>query len=122
MLDKLRWPVLALAQPAAVQLSLFPDFAEPADELASEWDLALRLTEADRRQASPEQMLAVQRLDDLILAISGPKYFYYWTDEALVKSPKWEEIRAAAKEVAEAFGWKITHPGPPSGIYIGGSL
>jgi len=59
MLDKLRWPVLALAQPAAVQVRLFPDFAEPADELASEWDLALRLNDAERRQAPREKMLAI---------------------------------------------------------------
>lgn len=116
MKGELEWCVLALAMPAEVQLALFPDFACKADELALELDRCLY--ELQDPGVTEEQKAAAQALDGLVGAMSGPSSAHLWTDEALRSHPAWEGVRAAARGVAEAFGWPLRRPPPSAGIYV----
>ncbi len=120
MLEKLKWSVLALAQEAEVQRSLFPEFVVVADELALEWEEALRLTKGLQADMTPAQKNSLEKLDQLIEAISGEENLKFWIDDALSEFAEWIEIRRAAAEVARAFDWPLEPPPPSSALYIGG--
>jgi hypothetical protein len=108
--------VLALAQPADVQLSLFPDFVCKADELALDFeDGTYELAEYEQ-EITAEQRAAFDALDALLTSMSGPTGF--WTEEALQAHPTWELIRERAKAVVLAFGWELRVPPPVEGFYI----
>lgn len=118
MQDRLKWSILALAQPAAVQMTLYPDFVCIGDELAGDFDQGLR------EFASPmtdEQRAAVKGLDQLITSLSGEWNAEFWLDpEALEEDVRWDEIRASARMAARAFGWPLGPPPPSDDIYISG--
>lgn len=117
---KLERAVLALAQPADIQLSLFPDFVCKADELALDFEEAINgVVEHDGDLADHER-LAIDELDRLILSQSGEKHLDFWTEEALLSDPIWEDIRNAARSAAETCGWELRRPPPSGAIYIGG--
>lgn len=120
MYHKLERAVLALAQPADVQLSLFPDFVCKADELALELEDALVELASFENKVAPEQRATVDALDKIIVEMSGPQNASFWTDDALRSHPTWETIRSAAKDVVGAFGWELRHPPPSGAIYITG--
>ena len=121
-MEQLQRAIVALAQPADVQLGLFPDGVCKGDELALDFEEALpSLWDKD---ISAEQQAAISALDVLILAMSGEKNVDFWTDQALLRShPKWEEIRGSAKACAIAFGWNLQPPPPFGAVFIvpGGS-
>lgn len=119
--ENLERAVLALAQPADVQLSLFPDFVCKADELALDFEEALDNFFGHETEMDESERVELNALDRLILSKSGEKNAAFWTDEALLTHPTWEEIRTAAKSAATAFGWELRRPPPSGAIYIGGA-
>lgn len=72
-MNKIKWVTQAIAQPCEIQKSLFPDFANIADELAVEWEMALEELNDPLVESSlkSQQKLAVKKLDDYMLSISG---------------------------------------------------
>ena len=119
MRNRLQWSILALAQPAEIQLALFPDFVCTGDELALNFEDGLHELAGHEDEITEEQKAAIQALDTLILAMSGEHNSDFWTDDdALRSDPVWEEIRGLAKVAAEAFGWKPEAPPPSDDIYI----
>ena len=119
MQNRLKWSVLALAQPADVQLSLFPDFVCKGDELALNFDEGLREWADDEDTMTAEQRSAIHALDALILSLSGEHNAAFWFDENAIRShPAWEEIRGLASQAALAFGWELKPPPPPDDIYV----
>jgi hypothetical protein len=117
MAEQFQWSILALAQPADVQVALFPDFVLVADELAIAFEEGLAEVADD--ETNTFQKEKIEALDRLIMRISGEENLKYWIDDALQVFPEWDEIRAAAAEVASAFGWPVQPPPPAPGIYIG---
>lgn len=117
-LPKMQWAIAALAQPAEIQLALFPDFACKADELALNFEDGLYELVGRERHVSAEQRTAINHLDSLVRAMSGEQNSEFWTEEALRSHETWNEIRTRAKLVASAFGWSVDVPPPTSGIYI----
>ena len=61
---ELRRCVQALAQPTAVQVSLFPDFAAVGDELALQFDDALRIYRASGAPDQPARLRSLNQLDE----------------------------------------------------------
>lgn len=118
MRDQLQRAVLALTQPADVQLSLFPDFVCKADELALDFEDGLYELVGHENEITVEQKAAVEALDQIITRMSGEQNASFWTEEALRTHPTWEEIRTAAKATAVAFGWELRRPPPSGAIYI----
>jgi hypothetical protein len=118
MRNQLQRAVLALAQPAEVQLSLFPDFACKADELALDFEDGLYELVGHEDEITAPQRAAIDALDKIILSKSGEQNAAFWSEEAVRSHPIWEEIRTAAKVTAAAFGWELRPPSPSGAIYI----
>lgn len=118
MRDTLERAVLALAQPAEVQLGLFPDFVPTADELALSFEDGLYELAGHEDEFAADQLDAVDALNALLIGISGQQNASFWTDEALVSHPIWEEIRTAARHTAAAFGWELRVPDLSGAIFI----
>jgi hypothetical protein len=116
--DRLKWSVLALTQPAEIQLSLFPDFVCKADELALNFGEGLLELAGYQDQITAEQSSAIDALDKLIVAKRGQAELDFWTDDAVRSHASWEEIRVSARAVADAFGWKIQAPPRSDDIYL----
>lgn len=114
--DKLQRAILALVQPAEVQLSLFPDFVSKADELALNFEDGLYELVGHEDEITAEQSTAIDALDEVISSMSGPTGL--WTEEALATHPTWERVRDLAKAVAAAFEWKLRIPPHSGAIYI----
>ncbi|HEV2597399.1 hypothetical protein [Sphingopyxis sp.] len=120
VLERLKWSAMALSQDAETQNGLFPDFVVVADELALNWDEALNeLNDPDLR-INDDQKSKIEKLDAMILAISGLENIKFWDDDALEVFQEWEDIRLAASEVLKSFGWPIAAPPPSFDIYISG--
>lgn len=116
---KLMWAVQALAQPAGVQLGLFPDFACKADELVLDFDQcreAALLNEGD--SMSVEQTSALASLDAMITSMSGPEQ-PHWCDESIRNDDAWQSLRLLARATLRAFGWPDDVPPIGRSIYVG---
>lgn len=119
--ERLERAVLALAQPADVQFALFPDFVCKADELALDFEEALDMFSGHELELAEHERVQLNALDRLILSKSGQANADFWTDEALLNHPIWDEIRVAAKSTVAAFGWVLRRPPPSGAFYIGGA-
>jgi len=108
--QKLMWATQALAQPAAVQVHLFPDFAEPADELALEFDEFYQpvIVSDQAKLLLPAQRAALEELDGMLAEMSGPDG--PWTCEALEGAEQWVRVRAPASRVLTAMQWPNEPP------------
>ena len=115
--NDLQLAVLALAQPADVQLSLYPDLVCKADELALEFDDGLKMLGQDDK-FTDEQQASLQALDELLSRMSGEQNASFWTEEALGSDPTWEVVRSMAKAVVASFGWELRRPPPSSATYV----
>ena len=118
MRDLLQRAILALTQPAEIQLALFPDFVCKADELALDFEDGLYELVGHEDGITDTQRAAIEALDGLVTGWSGQQNASFWTEEALRSHPAWDEIRSAAKAVAAAFDWEVRPPGPSGAIYI----
>lgn len=118
MRSQLQRAVIALAQPADIQLSLFPDFVCKADELALDFEDGLYEMIGQEEQFSDEQRAAIDALDKLISSNSGERHASFWTEAAVREHPIWDEIRAAAKATASAFDWSLHSVSSTSVVYI----
>lgn len=106
-LVRLRWAVQALARPAHDQVTLFPDLACKADELALEFDEHARpLLDGGCQGLSEDRAVALTALDEFLESVSGGgDKAENWTDEALHGSLVWEKIRVLARATLAAFCW-----------------
>lgn len=116
-MEKLRWVVTVFAQDCEVQKSLFPDFANVADELAVEWELALDALNHDI-ELTEEQGMAFKKLDDYIISISDLDNIQYWDNDALCLSAEWGNIRQLAKLILNSMEWGSESIHKSDAIYI----
>ncbi|MCC6527086.1 MAG: hypothetical protein IT373_30845 [Polyangiaceae bacterium] len=104
-LQPLEFAVRALAQSANVQTTLFPPFVVVGDELATDFEEAVRSCAVDDSGATTVQRDALQRLSSYLTAFSGPPNEDLWLDPAaLATDERWKQIRVLALEVVLAFG------------------
>lgn len=113
VLANLRYSLQLLAAAAPDQIAHFlpPDFAFKADEMALDFehwatcvDTYWTLTE--------EQTAQLTELDAYLASLSGPPNAAFWTDEALVSDPRWEQVRALAQAALTSFQWPREVPPP----------
>ena len=111
---KLKWSLQALAIPASDQLSLFPQFAATADELALDFDRwASLVSENYEEELSSAQIDALAAISRTFETISGHAAEFeaeLWTAEAVRSSSHWDDIRRVAAVALEVFGWPIERP------------
>lgn len=116
-MQKLKRSVLALAQPADVQSTLFPDGICKGDELALDFEEGLR--DLKSVTVTDQQRAAIDALDQQITEMSGERNADFWLEEThLASHPTWEVIRSLARSCASTFGWAIEVPPPSGAIYI----
>lgn len=114
-MNKIKWIAQVIAQSYEIQKSLFPDFANVADELAVEWERALdELDELNITSITDEQRSVIKKL----LSISGPANIQYWNNTALCKSVEWQRMREMAIDILSIMHWEKTVPAKPKAIYI----
>lgn len=117
--SSLRRAVQALAQPAATQLGLFPSFVCAPDELALEFEDAMRRS-ADWLVRLPDaQARPLQALNSFLEASSGTKHADLWENDSLSCDPRWNDIRELARDVLRAFNWLDVAPPANGAIYVG---
>ena len=119
-MNKIKWVTQAIAQPCEIQKSLFPDFANIADELAVEWEMALDELNDPLVASSltSEQKLAIKKLDDYMLSISGAANIQYWNNNALCRSVEWQKMRKMAIDILLIMNWENVVPAKADAIYI----
>lgn len=119
-MNKIKWVTQAIAQPCEIQKSLFPDFANIADELAVEWEMALNELNDSQVASlfSSEQKLAVKNLDDYMLSISGAANIQYWNNDALCRSVEWQKMRKMAIDILRIMNWENVVPAKADALYI----
>jgi hypothetical protein len=118
-LAELRRCVQALAQPALVQVSLFPDFAAVGDELAGQFEDAMLAYRASAPTARSAQSLSLKQLADYLTELSGPKDSDFWCDNAVLASDvRWQRVRDLARMVLATFDWPDEPPPRDGAIYV----
>jgi len=106
-LQILQWALQALAQPAEVQLTLFPDFVCKTDELALDFDNALGATSD---LLNSEQRECLRPIDKVLDEFSGEANASYWSEDALRNNSLWSYVRNMARHALELFGWPNVPP------------
>jgi hypothetical protein len=117
-ITSLEWSVRALAQPEAIQRTLFPSGIPAAEEMALEFS---RSYEADVPRAfnwSAEQRASLIDLDSYLESKSGETHINLWLDEDALLRPEWNQIRFLAGRVLTAFAWSSDTPGQIRAIYV----
>jgi hypothetical protein len=110
----------ALAAPAEIQLARFPDFVVKADELALDFDDALRRAGRPGNHLSPAQRTALARVDEFLTRMSGAANAPKWTDAAVQSSPEWVAVRALAADALRALGAPVEPPPPSDAVFVPG--
>lgn len=116
---RIEWAVRALAQDARTQRALFPDFVCKGDEMALDFEEALRAVLSEGTDWTQEQVASLLKLDGFIESCSGLANQELWLDEnVLDSSPIWAEIRRIAAEVVALMGWPTSPPPVDRHAYI----
>ncbi len=104
--ERLAAAVRHLALPADEALAQKPLSNDPPDEWALEFD-DLYTAYVDRLLAIPPEgrLEALQALDATLTRMSGSANAELWTPAAVRRDPRWEEVRALARNVLERFDW-----------------
>ena len=95
---------------------LFPDFVATADELALELDhWATLVLETYRQDLTDPQVESLKALHHKLATMSrdGAEFDAdLWTEAAMGSSAHWQEVRALAVAVRDAFGWSADSTPP----------
>lgn len=116
---ELRRCVQALAQPAGVQLSLFPGFVVVGDELAIQFADALYAYRMSRPPTEPNQAESLEQLEHYLTKLSGTGEESFWLDRtAFASDVRWQRIRELARHVLAAFDWPDEPPPRDGSTYV----
>ena len=106
---QLKWSVQALKLRVPEQLVLFPDIVSSVHELALEFDhWADVIWEHYGEELTEPQMTALRALEVKLRTMShdGAEFDAdLWTDAGLRSNVHWDEVRALAAGVLDAFDW-----------------
>lgn len=110
VLEQLKWSVQALAQPAEVQVTLFPVFVCVADELALDLQNWLLAAKGQNIPLGPAAISRITDIDQELSALSGKAHEEFWNVHALKNDMRWENIRERARAALAAAGWENAAP------------
>ena len=110
-LQQLQWALQALAQPAEIQISMFPPYVVIADELALEFSHWLQFViSSSRSLLTDTQVKTLESLDDFIADSKGSDDADHWTVLALRSDPFWSRIRSLACDALVILDWPVALP------------
>lgn len=105
-MQQLKTAVLQAALPAEKQIERFKQF-DASYCVASDFGswCAWAMNSAQGATLSDLQVAALTALDEYLSEMSGPHNAKLWTDEALLKNPRWQRVRELAMGVMRQFDW-----------------
>lgn len=107
VLFELRQSLRALAAPREVALAAEPAGTVKADELALDYDnFALGALSNFGHEFTPEQSAVIRSVNAALGAMSGESNSGLWTEDAVLRHPAWEKVRALAQKALETLGWE----------------
>ena len=116
-LDNLKWALQALAQPADVQISLYPEFGGDMrvdrfipDELAFDLEQWLLNVKNERLEIEPIVVAAIDAIDQRLQVLRKRRPPDLWSVEALQRDERWNEIRRSARAALSLAGWEDVPP------------
>src|SRR6185437_15553990 len=116
---RLEWSLRALAQPAAIQQQLFPEFSECSDELALTFEEGYREAQQlpEWKTVTEEQRAAVDEVDRYLEWMSQ-RDGDLWTESALRTSLEWSRVRHLSRRALVLLGWSEEPPPTDTSIYV----
>lgn len=103
------WSTQALAQPAEIQWTLFPDQADKLDELVTDFEIWCKFVlEHEISELNDQQLQAIKLLDQQLDVLTQLRDV--WNVTALRENQDWEIAREFAHQVLGAFGWEAAIP------------
>jgi hypothetical protein len=122
VLRRFEWSVRALAQPADIQLGLYPDFVWVPDELAMEFDewykkLCASAVVGDWPEA---KLILVHAINQQLVSMNTASDPNLWTDEALAENEEWKKTRDLALRCLHEMEWSVEPPPPERDVFIRG--
>jgi hypothetical protein len=119
MIERLITALQALAAPAEIQLSRFPNFVGNADGLALDYDDAFRLiVDCPQIVLTSEQRVALEEVDGYLDGMSGAANASLWTEQAIRSSAEWAIVRQLACVALVAIGAPVALSTPTVAVYI----
>lgn len=118
MLERMMWFAQAISQPDNIQVRLFPEFVEVADELALGWEQAFEELPIARTTLTEKQLEAIMKLDSYMASVSGPANAHVWEIAALFGAPEWSALRRLAIDLLEEMHWKLEQPSQNIDFYV----
>jgi len=124
ILCRFEWSVRALAQPADIQLGLYPDFVWVADELVFEFDeWYKKLCASVEAGKWPEAKLnLVHAINQQLVSMSTASDPNLWTDEALAENEEWKNTRELALRCLHEMGWSLEPPPFERDLFVQGRI
>jgi hypothetical protein len=122
ILLRFEWSVRALAQPAHVQLGLYPDFVCVGDELVLEFD-EWRQKFLDSPVASnwsEGRVRMIDEIDQQIVRMTDQHDEDLWLDRrALAERGEWGRLRELAERLIQEMNWSDDPPPPERDLFVG---
>ena len=87
------------------------------DELAIEFDEALKAFQNCGPAPSPTQADAICERDEYLDALSGPAHADFWND---LGDRRWNRVRSLAASILGAFNWPNECPPKDGAVYVSG--
>lgn len=107
---RLKWSLQALACSSKEQISLYPNFVCPGDELVLEFDQHNTMVQK-KCKLSVKAQSALNALGKFLEKHSGDSYKRMYLEPSGLNEPEWIDIRNLAKTALNAFDWE--HELPP---------
>jgi hypothetical protein len=108
--QQFQWALQALAQPAGVQLALFPDFACVEDELGLDFGHWWEWYRRNMPPLTPLQLHALQELDRCLDMSLLSEQQRKAVDDPTLSNQHWIAVRQLAAEALRELGWPNTAP------------
>ncbi len=100
----------ALAAPATVQLTMFPDLVANGERVMADFKLWRERALQKQDLLSAPQQGALVGLDAALQRMLQDSAVNLWNAEAVSSSPEWGQLRASARRALVAFAWSVDMP------------
>jgi hypothetical protein len=117
LFEGLKHSLQLLACAPEIQFRHFPDFVHVPDELALDFDnLRTACVGNFGSEMTAEQLSCLESVDQSFDRMKGR-----FTDDAVMNSPEWRDVRLLAADALKAFGWPLDEPPGSDNEYIRGA-